>query len=91
MDMAHAFTQWWDKHAKTHPEYFNLLPDGSRRSDPSYHGGSARLISMSVGEPAFQQAVVDHWLRTRSPARPWIDCSENDTPGRCVCREWASG
>ena len=85
MDMAHAFTRWWERYAESHPEYFNLLPDGTRRSDPSYHGGSPRLISMSVGNPAFQAAVVEHWLETRTPAKPWIDCSENDTPGKCLC------
>jgi hypothetical protein len=87
MDMAHAFTTWWDRHAEMHPEYFNLLPDGTRRADPTYHGGQSRLISMSVGNPGFQQAVVDHWLATRSPQKPAIDCSENDTSGKCTCTD----
>ncbi|MBT3377650.1 MAG: DUF4838 domain-containing protein [Lentisphaerae bacterium] len=86
MDMAHAFTAWWTRHGETHPEYFNLLPDGFRRSDPLYHGGSPKLISMSVGHPAFQEAVVQHWLESRRPDKPWIDCSENDTSGRCLCQ-----
>jgi Domain of unknown function (DUF4838)/Glycosyl hydrolases family 2, sugar binding domain len=85
MDMAHAFTKWWDKYGETHPEYFNLLPDGTRRSDPNYFGGSTELISMSVGNPDFHRAVVEHWLETRTPQKPWIDCSENDTPGKCMC------
>lgn len=85
MDMAHAFTGWWDRYGEEHPEYFNLLPDGTRRSDPTYHGGSTRLISMSVGHPDFQREVIEHWLATRTPAKPWIDCSENDTPGKCMC------
>ena len=87
MDMAHAFTGWWKRHGETHPEYFNLLPDDTRRSDPTYHGGSPKLISMSVGNPAFQQAVVQHWLQTRRPDKPWIDCSENDTSGKCMCKD----
>lgn len=85
MDMAHAFPAWWDKYHETHPEYFNLLPDGTRRSDATYHGGSPRLISMSVGDPAFQKAVVDDWQQRRTPEKPWIDCSENDTCAKCVC------
>lgn len=85
MDMAHAFTQWWDKHSKAHPEYFNLLPDGTRRSDPTYHGGSNRLVSMSVAEPGFWQSIIEHWQETRTPDDPHIDCSENDTSGRCTC------
>ena len=85
MDMAHAYTDWWDKYGESNPEYFNLLPDGTRRSDPGYHGGSPRLISMSVGHAGFQQAVVERWLERRSPTKPWIDCSENDTAGKCLC------
>lgn len=85
MDMAHAFTTWWERYGETHPEYFNLLPDGTRRSDPTYFGGSPRLISMCVGNPAFHRAVVEHWLATRTPDRPAIDCSENDTCGKCMC------
>ncbi len=85
MDMAHAFTRWWERHKDDHPEYFNLLPDGTRRSDPNYHGGAPRLISMCVSEPGFHKAIVENWLKTRSPQRPNIDVSENDTPGKCTC------
>ncbi len=85
MDMAHAYTDWFEKYGETHPEYFNLLPDGTRRSDPMYHGGAPRLISMSVGHPDFQEAVIERWLAERTPEKPWIDCSENDTPGKCMC------
>ena len=85
MDMAHAFTQWWDRHKDDHPEYFNLLPDGTRRSDPNYHGGSSQLISMCVSEPGFHRAVVEGWAKRRSPQSPHLDLSENDTSGRCTC------
>ena len=85
MDMAHAFTRWWEWHKDDHPEYFNLLPDGTRRPDPTYHGGAPQLISMCVSEPGLHQAIVAHWQRTRTPQRPNIDVSENDTSGRCTC------
>ena len=45
MDMAHSFTHWWDRFAADHPEYFNLLPDGTRRSDPTYYGMGPRRWS----------------------------------------------
>jgi hypothetical protein len=85
MDMAHAFTQWWEKYGDRNPEFFNLLPDGTRRSDPHYHGGSDHLIGMSVGEPTFHKAIVENWLESRSEETVGIDCSENDTPGKCLC------
>ncbi len=87
LDITHAFAGWWDRFSKEHPEYFNLLPDGTRRSDPTYYGGDKSLISMSVGEPAFQRQIVADWLAMRSPQKPYIDAGENDTDGRCVCEK----
>lgn len=87
MDIRHAFTKWWEQHADAHPEYFNLLPDGTRRPDPTYHAAAGELISMSVAEPAFWRAIVEHWQETRSPENPYIDASENDTSGKCTCQK----
>jgi len=87
MDMAHSFTNWWDRFSKGHPEYFNLLPDGTRRSDPTYGRGHKTLISMSVGEPGLWRQKIADWLAQRSPQAPYIDATENDTDGRCLCEK----
>ncbi|MBM3497220.1 MAG: DUF4838 domain-containing protein [Armatimonadetes bacterium] len=86
LDIHHAFTTWWAKHGEAHPEYFNQLPDGARRPDPAYYGGAAELVAMCVSEPAFHEAIVENWTRTRSPGEPYLDVSENDTPGKCTCK-----
>lgn len=85
MDMAHAFTHWWEPYGKDHPEYFNLLPDGTRRPDPTYYSGDPELISMSAGEPALWAEIVAQWQKTRTPGAPYIDATENDTNGKCLC------
>lgn len=85
LDASHAFTSWWGQHKDSHPEYFSQLPDGSRRPDPTYYGGTPSLISMCVSEPNFHRAIVEHWRRTRTPQQPFIDASENDTDGKCTC------
>ncbi len=85
LDMHHAFTSWYEKYGKTHPEYFNLLPDNTRRSDPTYGNGASRLIGMCVAEPRLHKAIVEHWLQTRTPKKTYIDASENDTNGKCIC------
>jgi len=85
MDMAHSFTNWWARFGQDHPEYFNLLPDGTRRSDPNYHGGAPELISMCVGEPGVARQKVADWASNRTRQNPFIDASENDTPGKCTC------
>lgn len=84
MDMAHSFTDWWGRFGQEHPEYFNLLPDGTRRPDPTYFGGDASLVSMSVGEPGVWRQKVADWKARRDVA-PFVDASENDTPGKCTC------
>ena len=58
----HAFEGWAAKYLKTHPEFFNLLPDGTRRSSPLYWGGQDKYISMCTGSPAFRRQVVLDWL-----------------------------
>jgi hypothetical protein len=87
LEYGHGYEDFWERFHATHPEYFNLLPDGTRRSDPFYYGGEGRLISMSVGEPGFQQQVIEDWKARRSAERPWINGWENDTNGKCVGAE----
>ncbi len=85
MDITHAFTGYWKRFGAARPEFFNLLPDGTRRSDPTYYGGDETLISMCVSQPAFWQQIVADWKDARTAGSPWLDVSENDTPGKCTC------
>ena len=73
---------------KEHPGWFNLLPDGTRRSDPYYVGhGSPRLISMCVSNPELHRYLIDQWkLRRKPDSAGWnVPATENDTPGKCLC------
>ena len=81
----HAFESWPDKYLKTHPEFFNLLPDGTRRPSPLNWGGQARLISMCTGSPAFRRQVVLDWLENYNPEIPRINLKSNDSDLQCVC------
>jgi hypothetical protein len=85
MDITHAFTGYWKRFGAAKPDLFNLLPDGTRRSDPTYYGGDESLISMCVSQPAFWQQIVADWKAARTAGSPWLDVSENDTPGKCTC------
>ena len=38
--LHHSFKDWWARYGATNPEFFNLLPDGTRRSDPTAYGGT---------------------------------------------------
>ncbi|MBN2375682.1 MAG: hypothetical protein JXD22_04735 [Sedimentisphaerales bacterium] len=66
MDYGHGFSAWYDKYHSTHPEYFNLLPDGTREADPYYANGAVSLISMNVSNAGFHSQVIDDWEMQRT-------------------------
>ncbi|MBR5026532.1 MAG: hypothetical protein IKX48_15835, partial [Victivallales bacterium] len=81
----HAFESWPGKYLQTHPEFFNLLPDGTRRPSPLNWGGQQKLISMCTGSPAFRQQIVKDWLENFNPKIPRINLKSNDSNLQCVC------
>ena len=83
----HGFEKWPDKYLASHPEFFNLLPDGTRRSDPTYWGGQKHLISMDTSNQAFREQIVKDWIENFNPKYPRINLKSNDTANKCVCDE----
>jgi hypothetical protein len=89
MSYGHAFTDWWEKYGKEHPEWFQLV-DGKR--GPSKPGAR---FSMCVSNPGLQQKIVDLW-KERGGAGirngpSYINVVENDFLGSCECdncRAW---
>jgi len=82
---GHAFGDWWERFGETHPEWFNLLPNGRR--EPLGHPSH---ISMSVAEPGLHEQIVAEWWQRRqeNPDGPVnVNCCENDTAGLCVCEK----
>ena len=77
----HGFEKWPDKYLKTNPEFFNLLPDGTRRS----FGGANKYISMCLASPAFHRQVIMDWLNNFNPDFPRINLKGNDSNLCCVC------
>ena len=82
LSYGHAFTWYKKLYGKNHPEYFNLLPDNTRRSDPNYFSGNDHLVSMCVTNPGLVRQIVDNWKKNPDSI---INLNENDTPGKCVC------
>jgi hypothetical protein len=82
LDIRHAFTGYWARFGRDHPEYFNLLPDGERHPDPLYERGEPTFVSMNVSEPGLWRQIVNDWKAHRTAFEPNIDASENDTFGK---------
>jgi hypothetical protein len=89
-EYGHAFTKYWERFGKEHPEWFALRPDGKRQ--PLDTG----LGQMCVSNPGLHKQIITDWLeqRRRFPGLPWINGAENDlreidpSCGCEACRAW---
>lgn len=82
--LGHAFPKYYRTYKDTHPEFFNMLPDGTRRPNPyGWEKGDPRLVAMCVTSPSLIRHIVDDWKK-KNPKRR-INLNENDTRGSCVC------
>lgn len=80
---GHAFTDWWEKDGKTHPEWFQLRDNDKR--GPSKSKGR---FSMCVSNKELQQEVAARWVAKRPPDAQtpgFINACENDILGLCAC------
>lgn len=82
---GHAFINYFSRFGKDHPEFFSLLPDGTRRSNPyNWSHGSPSCVSLCVSNPQLAETVVAEW-QAKNPRPATINLNENDTGGECVC------
>ena len=77
---GHAFVHWWRMYGDKHPEFFCMLPDGTRGPSPT------KFVSMCVTNKAFAKEVVRQWA-ANPKRRKTINANENDTAGFCMCDE----
>lgn len=80
---GHAFTKWFHEYGEKHPEWFNELPDGKRRSDPFYSHGRPEFISLCVSNRDLVKEIVRKWAESNEGEI--INGNENDTAGKCCC------
>ena len=77
---GHAFTEWWNRYGKTHPEYFAYyLGKRAPFAKPS-------VIKMCVSNPGFRRQIIENW-KSRKPLAACINVCENDWEGFCECAE----
>jgi hypothetical protein len=83
MSYGHAFTDWWERYGKEHPEWFQLV-NGKR--GPAKPGAR---FSMCVSNPELHREIVARWKARGAPN--FINVVENDILGQCECencRAW---
>jgi hypothetical protein len=82
MEYGHSYTDYWSRFSTSHPDYFNLLPDSTRRPDP-YHNPDN--MSMCLSNPNLHAQKIADWNDRRTSDKPWVQAAENDTPIKCIC------
>ena len=80
---GHAFRTYYDRYHKTDPDFFSMLPDGTRRPNPWKWSRKTTYVSMCASNPRLAETVVKNWQK--SGAAGIINVNENDSAGECVC------
>ncbi len=79
---GHAFSGWWRRYGKEHPEWFMLRRDGVR-GDPN---PNADHVDVCVTNEKLQDFIVAQW-----DGESVLRLGPVDRPGRCICddcRAW---
>ncbi|HWL53799.1 MAG TPA: DUF4838 domain-containing protein [Chthoniobacteraceae bacterium] len=77
---GHAFTGWWERFSKLHPDWFARPPAGI-----SQRGG--RGVKLNVSHPGVAQQILEDWKlqRQQSPLEStFLTVCPNDSRGYCT-------
>ena len=88
---GHAFTNWWQKYGKTHPEYFALNYGRRAPTRPGRKSGDiaqtladskyAKIIALCVSSHAVVDRIIANWNKKSL----YINICENDAPDILSC------
>lgn len=79
---GHSFGNYWARFGKSHPEYFAMLPNGSRGLDPTADS-DPDYIHMCVSQPGLVRQIISDWTEKGSPQ--FLNVCENDGWAGCAC------
>jgi hypothetical protein len=79
---GHSFGSYWTKYGQTHPEFFAMLPDGTRRMDPTQDPGP-EYVHICASQPALVKQIIADWQARGAPR--FLNVCENDGWAGCAC------
>ena len=81
---GHAFREYYDRYHKEHPDFFSMLPDGTRRPNKyDWSGGRSPYVSLCVTNQELVRTIVRNWAAGGTSRV--LNLNENDTAGECCC------
>ena len=81
LSYGHAFTNWWGKYGKTHPEFFALNAESKKRA-PDFQQGGPERIKLCVSNHELHKEIINQWLLKKYI---YLNACENDSGGYCTC------
>lgn len=87
---GHAFTDWWKKYGKDHPDYFAMNNGkrqpttlGQKQSEnaAAFTGPMMESIALCVGNEAVAEQIIANWDKKSE----YINLCENDAPDELSC------
>ncbi len=79
---GHSFGSYWPRFGASHPEYFQMQPDGQRGLDPTQDPGP-EWAHMCVSEPGLVRQIIADWRAKGAPE--FLNVCENDGWAGCAC------
>ncbi len=79
---GHSFGEYWSRFGTTHPEYFAMLPDGTRRLDPG-SDSDPQYAHMCASQPGLVAQIIADWKAKGAPK--FLNVCENDGWAGCAC------
>ncbi len=83
---GHAFTKYWEKYGKQHPEWFALGKNGKRGVGS---GQKADRLKLCVSNPELLDAIVAEWRAKWLKDKNYnvYNACPNDSRGYCRCKK----
>ena len=81
---GHAFTHWYERYIKDHPDWLAMYPDGERYIPP---GADTTRIKLCVSNPEVRAQIVKDAIKgfERAPYLASFSACPNDSDGYCMC------
>lgn len=84
----HPGWQYSKKYLKSNPDFFQMLPDGTRRPDPYHVNGAISYMGTCPSSEGLLNQTLKDWETKRHkgyPFGPNLFLGENDSNGCCCC------
>jgi len=85
---GHAFTRYWDKYGKKHPEWFALGANGLRGLEGS-KSHIAKRLKLCISNNDLQKEIINTWRKDFLKYKNYniYNACINDSRGYCRCKE----